>query len=841
MKDMKRIVISVLILFIFLASFPHNAFAEEEKVLSAEPGGVPFVNAEKFAGKINGRFGIGIPEGNTQEESGDTAPESTVPGKTAAEDNIPEDTVHEDTAPPEVDSDKIMAEEFIDAVRRLGFITLDDENAVVDAIRFYESLSDLAKDMAADAKRRLDEAVSIIKYLQSEDEKLKKSEEKFTLLTEKLAYIETITPDMGHEALGSEITALEEIYATLSDEEKLVYDERLLMEGKPVYGETLAVLKDTFANRQEEYDMPFVNAAKEKLELISGYEFSDGHEILKAQTDEFIALYETLSPSQKELFEKNAGNYDEIILSLNKKLASWQTASDMTALSSLLTQISQIEKITPAHEELILSAKDALDLLDDKSAVDPALLSVFDKAYAELTKALEDEKIAGEVSLLIDSIGEISLDSKEALDDARLAYDSLTDGQKEYVTNYDILLSKEEEYKTLTKEKITADELIAQIDSLGEITLEKEAEISALREKYDALSEKAKAFVTNIDLLVSAESTLGDIKAADEVTRLIEYIGEVSTDKLALIRSAREKYDTLTDTGKALVENLSVLEAAEEILKDHIAAEKADRLISKLPQDATFGKEDAIFSAMDYYNSLTDNQKALVKNPEKIISLYDEMISMRRKLEDYLEKHGETSVYIEDMTGYVTITASIGDFLTVEDKDLIASGKTILYTVTSFCEEFSYEDVNVTILPTEPEEVVFSPFYYVHISRAVADVDEDGVISDDSYETVKEIPGTITVEITLSEDLLPQTSEITRLFTGLVSPYSEAGNFSRIMDTDTNMNTMTFTVNGSVSIIPSFIDIMNPMTGDNATVYIIFGAFAVILTAVLVLKKKTGR
>ena len=153
-------------------------------------------------------------------------------------------------------------------------------------------------------------------------------------------------------------------------------------------------------------------------------------------------------------------------------------------------------------------------------------------------------------------------------------------------------------------------------------------------------------------------------------------------------------------------------------------------------------------------------------------------------------------------------------------------------------EEFSYEEINPLLLPVDPEEVPFSPFYYIFISRSIAEMSDGGVISETEERAVKEIPGELTVEIVISEDMMPPVTDITRIFTGLMSPAGDMGSFARIIDLDGNMNTITFKTNMSVSIIPSFIDIINPMTGDDVSVYYIFALFTVVLAGVMVLRKR---
>ena len=67
------------------------------------------------------------------------------------------------------------------------------------------------------------------------------------------------------------------------------------------------------------------------------------------------------------------------------------------------------------------------------------LTDVGEKSQEEI-----DQAAAQEVMDLIDAIGTVAADSGEAIQSARKAYDSLTDAQKELVSNYDVLLAAEE-------------------------------------------------------------------------------------------------------------------------------------------------------------------------------------------------------------------------------------------------------------------------------------------------------------------------------------------------------------------------------------------------------------
>lgn len=50
------------------------------------------------------------------------------------------------------------------------------------------------------------------------------------------------------------------------------------------------------------------------------------------------------------------------------------------------------------------------------------------------------------------------------------------------------------------------------IKAIGTVTLDSEAAIAAARAAYDALTEPAKAYVENLDMLTAAEAALAQLK-----------------------------------------------------------------------------------------------------------------------------------------------------------------------------------------------------------------------------------------------------------------------------------------------------------------------------------------
>ena len=176
----------------------------------------------------------------------------------------------------------------------------------------------------------------------------------------------------------------------------------------------------------------------------------------------------------------------------------------------------------------------------------------------------EKEK-ANDVIKLIDSIGTVTKDSKAAIEFARSAYDALSVTAKYRVENYSVLQAAESEYAEII-DNIEVPKVVALISAIGDVTNDSKTAIDSARSAYDALSETGKAKVTNYSVLQAAESEYAEIIEnieASKVITLISAIGTVTKDSKTAIESARSAYDALSETAKAKVTKYSVLQAAE--------------------------------------------------------------------------------------------------------------------------------------------------------------------------------------------------------------------------------------------------------------------------------------
>lgn len=110
----------------------------------------------------------------------------------------------------------------------------------------------------------------------------------------------------------------------------------------------------------------------------------------------------------------------------------------------------------------------------------------------------------------IGSIGEVSLESHDAIAAARASYDTLTDGQKAKVSNASELDDAEQAWQE--KYGFRIDKAEEAISAIGAVTLDSEAAIDQAATAYHALSTDEKVYVSNRNDLSAAQNTLAKLK-----------------------------------------------------------------------------------------------------------------------------------------------------------------------------------------------------------------------------------------------------------------------------------------------------------------------------------------
>ena len=250
----------------------------------------------------------------------------------------------------------------------------------------------------------------------------------------------------------------------------------------------------------------------------------------------------------------------------------------------------------------------------------------------ELPKT-EDERIAREVEEKISNLPEkISLGSKGVVEVARGAFDKLTEEQKKLVNNLETLEVAEARIKELEAAKGVED----QIAVLGEITLDSKEAVEAARVAYQDLTEDQKELVTNIKTLKAAEASIkeleeekaeADKKAAKGVEDQIGALGEISLDSKEAVEAARVAYDNLTAEQKELVTNLGTLTAAETKIIELEKIEEDLKALVALLQDS-----------IDGYSELEEKTRSDLKKVKEFKEKLGAEFKLEEESEDKLTK-----------------------------------------------------------------------------------------------------------------------------------------------------------------------------------------------------------
>lgn len=97
----------------------------------------------------------------------------------------------------------------------------------------------------------------------------------------------------------------------------------------------------------------------------------------------------------------------------------------------------------------------------------------------------------------IDSIGEVTIDSQDVIEQAEALYNNLPTEDQQAVTNYDVLVEARNEYDILCAE--------TAIDAIGEVTSKSGETIEYAKKLYEALSLEQQKQVQNYDSLNNAD------------------------------------------------------------------------------------------------------------------------------------------------------------------------------------------------------------------------------------------------------------------------------------------------------------------------------------------------
>lgn len=319
-------------------------------------------------------------------------------------------------------------------------------------------------------------------------------------------------------------------------------------------------------------------------------------------------------------------------------------------------------------------------------------------------KQLEESMDAAEIVIsLIDNLGDaVTLEQQEAVQEARAEYDALTEEQRELITNYGQLVAAEETIEILLQDKAVADAVTEQIRGIGEVTLDSQQAIADARTAYNDLTESQKSYITeyNVNLLTKAEETLSALQEqAERVEKVQEAIGEIpeevslEDDSFQLAAEAKAAYIALTDEERSMIDSAEVerMERALTLLnemaqeqmtgEDDLAANEVETQIAAFMGQVTLEQEEEVKAVRAAYDGLTVIQKALVENYFSLVSLEMDLEQQRADLQqaaqvdEMILQIGEVTL---DSASYITSVRMAFQQLTADQKQLVENYQTLV-------------------------------------------------------------------------------------------------------------------------------------------------------------------
>lgn len=414
---------------------------------------------------------------------------------TDAEGNVTEPAVTQSDKLSELLDDTFYAAVAADFTQRVNALPAVDELTLSNAEAVYalqseydQFYAEIKANISAETVAKLKAAVAQIYALENYDPDV-------DAVVKKIDAIGTVTVD-SEAAIQDARAAYEALNVR---QRKLVTNYEVLEAAEAA----LVVAKENAAA---------IQAVEDRIAAIGEVTASS---VSKSRIDRARQAYNALAPE----LQAQVSNYDVLEAAEARYAELVGAAEDAAAAEPVIKLIDAIGTVTLNSGAKIEAAEEAYGKLTESQK---ALVTNYQvlvdarTAYDALVQqAAGDQQAAQAVIDKIAEIGEVTLDSEAAIQAARAAYELLTPAQKNLVTNYVTLTNAESALAALQKDaadQAAADAVEALIDAIGEVTVEKEDQITAAREAYNALTADQKRLVENFAVLTAAEAQLSVLK-----------------------------------------------------------------------------------------------------------------------------------------------------------------------------------------------------------------------------------------------------------------------------------------------------------------------------------------
>ena len=378
----------------------------------------------------------------------------------------------------------------------------------------------------------------------------------------------------------------------------------------------------------------------------------DAYEQLSPEEKRYVDNYQTLKDAEKELAR------------LKKVAADQKAAEEVTEKIKVLPDVKDL---TLNDETQIDEARDAYSKLtdDQKTYVSDETKGKLVSAEEQMAKLLDAEAITKLIKEIeeLPSASDITLNDREAIENAKAHYDALSEEQKgvleetspdsvkklsEVIEQLHALIEEDDKQKEVDK----VNTLLNELPDKDDVMFRDQTAVTEARDAYDALKDmyedenlQGRISEDMLKKLTDAEERLKTLQEEiDYVAGLIEdipAIDDLTVEDADQVQAARDAYEALNDEQKQkLTESglLSDLLVAENqigwLQKDVEAAKKVTDQINRLPsvKDLRLSDKTAVEAARYAYDNLSDTQKQYVS--EDTVKALEEREAEIKRLEE---------------------------------------------------------------------------------------------------------------------------------------------------------------------------------------------------------------
>lgn len=378
----------------------------------------------------------------------------------------------------------------------------------------------------------------------------------------------------------------------------------------------------------------------------------DAYEQLSPEEKRYVDNYQTLKDAEKELARL-------------KKVAADQKAAE--EVTEKIKALPDVKDLTLNDETQIDEARAAYSKLtdDQKTYVSDETKGKLVSAEEQMAKLLDAEAITKLIKEIeeLPSASDITLNDREAIENAKAHYDALSEEQKgvleetspdsvkklsEVIEQLNALIEEDDKQKEVDK----VNTLLNELPDKDDVMFRDQTAVTEARDAYDALKDmyedenlQGRISEDMLKKLTDAEERLKTLQEEiDYVAGLIEdipAIDDLTVEDADQVQAARDAYEALNDEQKQkLTESglLSDLLVAENqigwLQKDVEAAKKVTDQINRLPsvKDLRLSDKTAVEAARYAYDNLSDTQKQYVS--EDTVKALEEREAEIKRLEE---------------------------------------------------------------------------------------------------------------------------------------------------------------------------------------------------------------